>query len=294
VTVSNTPWRPGYPIDLRGESIARRDASGPYGDVEYHAGRIVARATGARVALQDDNIGPRTPDLRIDYDDGRIGIGEVVTVTDGHRAAESMAFANGGLDVFGGDLQWQWWVTAPASADRRRIRASLLPLLEEMEAANEQTSMLAPIDPATAGPGALKLLALGVTEVAANTRPGDRRGHVRWQPEGVGGARDLDLDCVHKWLGGLLEGPLARRKLDKLTDVSGDMERHLFVGVTWSAPWAVLRLLEMDVDALPSHAPTLPSGVSHLWIWGCEPSGRALAWWPARGWFDVARRWVTD
>jgi len=103
--------------------------------------------------LQDDNAEVRTPDLRIGYTDGRIGVGEVVTVTDQHRAAESRAFANGGLDLFGANLKWQWWVTAPATVDRRRVRASLLQVLEEMEAANERPPMLAPIDPAAAGPG---------------------------------------------------------------------------------------------------------------------------------------------
>lgn len=103
----------------------------------------------------------RTPDLRIGYTDGRIGVGEVVTVTDQHRAAESRAFANGGLDLFGANLKWQWWVTAPATVDRRRVRASLLQVLEEMEAANERPPMLAPIDPAAAGPGGVEVVGNG-------------------------------------------------------------------------------------------------------------------------------------
>ena len=103
--------------------------------------------------LQDDNAEARTPDLRIGYTDGQMGVGEVVTVTDQHRAAESRAFANGGLDLFGGNLNWQWWVTAPANVDRRRVRASLLQVLKDMEATNERPPMLAPIDSAAAGPG---------------------------------------------------------------------------------------------------------------------------------------------
>ena len=74
-------------------------------------------------------------------------------MTNPRRAAESRAFANGGLDLFGENLNWQWWVTAPANVDRRRVRASLLQVLEEMEATNERPPMLAPIDPAAAVPG---------------------------------------------------------------------------------------------------------------------------------------------
>jgi hypothetical protein len=295
VTLSSLPWQPGYPVDRRGEQIARRAASGPYGDTEYQAARIVARATGAHVVLQDDNAEARMPDLHIGYTDGRTGVGEVVTVTDQQRAAESRAFANGGLDLFGDNLSWQWWVTAPPNVDRRWVRAPLLQVLEEMEAANDRPPMLAPIDPAAASLGERKLLALGVTAVAANDRPAERRGHVRWQPEGVGGELDLDMDCFQDWLHRFLAEPLARAKTDKLTAVHGDIDRHLLVGVSWSAPWAVLRLLDQDVVALPAETPRLPIGLSHLWIWGCEsPASRALAWWPDRGWFDVARRWATE
>ena len=62
-TLGSMPWQHGYPIDLRGEPIAGRDATGPYGDVEYQAARILARSTGAQVVLQDDNAHVRTPDL---------------------------------------------------------------------------------------------------------------------------------------------------------------------------------------------------------------------------------------
>ncbi|MGL5827385.1 MAG: hypothetical protein ACRCYU_21640, partial [Nocardioides sp.] len=98
MSASETSWQPGYPLDIRGDAIRSRDRGGPYGDVEYGAGRIIARATGEQVFLQDDNRQQRTPDLRIAYADGRHGIGEVVTVTDENRAAESAAFTNGGLN----------------------------------------------------------------------------------------------------------------------------------------------------------------------------------------------------
>jgi len=248
------------------------------------------------VVLQDDNLRPRTPDLRIEYADGRRGVGEIVTVTDGQRAAESAAFADGGLDLQINALQWQWqwWVTAPASVDRRQLQASLIEVLAQMETDNERPLTLTPIDPATAGPGALKLLSLGVTEVAANSAPGERRGHVHWQPEGIGGELGLDLASVDRWLQGFLRGPLAAKKFVKLMALTDVSERHLFVGVSWSVPWAFIRLLELDVDALPPRPPCLPAGISHLWIWGCELPDRALARWPDRGWFDVARRWATD
>ncbi|QWZ07814.1 hypothetical protein KRR39_20880 [Nocardioides panacis] len=284
----------GFPVDLRGESIARRDHAGPYGDVEMKAARIIERATGAQVVLQDDNVGPPKPDLRLEYGDGRRGIGEVVTVTDPARAAETMAFAHGGLDIVDDNLRWQWWITAPARVDRRRLREVLVPVLADMEVAGERPPALGPINMATAGPGVLRLLDLGVTEVAANDRAGDQAGHVRWQPEGAGGTLEVDIEAFHVWLAAFLAKPLAQSKLNKLAGVPGEIERHLFVGVSWSAPWPVVRLLDREVDALPFREPALPESASHLWVWGCELPGRALAWWPECGWLDVQRHWLAD
>jgi hypothetical protein len=242
MTSGKMPEQPGCPIDLRGESIARRDAAGPYGDIEMKAARILERATEAQVVLQDDNIGPPKPDLRLNYGDGRIGICEVVTVTDPARAAETRAFADGGLDMVNDNLRWQWWITAPARVDRRRLREALVPVLVDMEAADERPPVLGPIDMASAGPGVLRLLELGITEVAANSRAGDRSGLVRWQPEGVGGKVEPDIEAFHEWLDDCLTKPLAQSKLNKLSGVPGEIERHLFVGVSWSAPWPVVRI----------------------------------------------------
>jgi len=287
-------WQPGYPVDLRGEVVARRAAQGAYGDVEYAGARILARATGERVVLQDDNGADRIPDIRIEHEDGRLGLGEVVSVVDEARAAELAAFRDGGLDLFSDDLRWQWWITAPATVRRAGLRQPLLGVLAEMEKLGERPPMLAPIDPATAGRGAQQLLQLGVTQVSANSEPGDRGGCVHWQPEGIGGHRDVDLEQFRGWLDGFLDGPMAKQKMGKLLVVQGHMDRHLLAGVSWSAPWPVVRLLDGDVGVLPVQDPHLPRGISHLWLWGCEMSDRALAWWPERGWFDVANRWVTS
>lgn len=223
-------WRPGYPVDCRGDLIAFRARSGPYGDVEFAAARIVARSTGARVTLADDSSRPRTPDLLIEYADGRIGVGEIVTVIDQHRAAEASDWVNGGLDLHGDKLAWEWWVTAPANVNRHRLRAPLLRILEEMEAADERPPMLVPIDANTAGPGGLKLLALGMTEATGNDQPGERRGVVDWQPEGIGGEPAPDVDGCQTWLDDFLNGALAQDKILKIIAEPGDHEGHLLVG----------------------------------------------------------------
>jgi hypothetical protein len=271
-------WRPGYPVDDRGEKLRLRDATGPYGDFEAKAARVVARATGERVVLQDDNRLPRTPDLRIDYADGQRGVGEIVTITDGQRAAMTAAFTNGGLNLQSERLRWQWFVTVKADAKRTILASRLVDVLAQMEVADERHSLLGPIDPVTAGPGAKKLYELGVAEVASNTVPADRRGQVVWQMEGIGGELKLDWEGFHSGLQSVLVSSLVCGKRDKLVAVAGALERHLFIGLSWSVPWALLRVLESDVDELPRRPPALPDGVSHLWLWGSELPGRALGW----------------
>jgi len=86
---------------------------------------------------------------------------------------------------------------------------------------------------------------------------------------------------------------LCLRKRDKLLRFHEVEARHLFVGVTWSVPWAVLRALEDDVDDRPPRPPVLPDGVTHLWLYGAELPSQCLAWWPDVGWFDPRQRWVT-
>ena len=133
-----------------------------------------------------------------------------------------------------------------------------------------------------------------MTEAAGNDQPGERRGVVHWQPEGIGGEPAPDVDGFQTWLDDFLNGTLAQDKILKIIAAPGDHEGHLLVGVSWSAPWAVIRLLQEDIDVLPVKAPGLPAEVGHLWIWVCQSSGRALAWTRERGWFDVARSWVTE
>lgn len=65
------------------------------------------------------------------------------------------------------------------------------------------------------------------------------------------------------------------------------------LGVSYSSPGEVFFALAIDERTLPSEAPALPAEITHLWL--MNPSGdRCIAWFPDRGWFDVARNWATD
>ncbi|MBM9506825.1 hypothetical protein [Actinacidiphila acididurans] len=55
-------WQPGYPIDLRTpEQRDKASTNHVSPDFEYQIGRVLARYTGVRVYLQDDNRAQKRP-----------------------------------------------------------------------------------------------------------------------------------------------------------------------------------------------------------------------------------------
>lgn len=292
-TVFDDPadWRPGYPLDLRGSELAHRDALGPYGDFEARAARVVARAIGQKVVLQDDNRYDGTPDLRIEFSDGSVGVCEVVTASDPQRAEQTVAFGKGDLTLHSDTLSWTWWLTLSPGADRRRVKQSIVSILQDMERSNEQYPTLGPPTAETAN--VTRLRQLGVTEVACNTAPQQRAGDIIGLVEGIGGPLELDWAGFDAWLSGFLAEPIIERKRHKLAAAVEARERHIFVGVSWSVAWSVHRVLEQGVSELPPRAPNLPEAVTHLWLLGAEVSERCLAWSAEHGWFDAARQWKT-
>jgi hypothetical protein len=62
--------------------MRRQQERSHLGDFEMAAARVVARLTGERVVLQDDNTRPGMPDLRIEFTDRSPAFVEVVTDID--------------------------------------------------------------------------------------------------------------------------------------------------------------------------------------------------------------------
>lgn len=63
-------------------------------------------------------------------------------------------------------------------------------------------------------------------------------------------------------------------------------ERHAFIWATVRSDMGVQAQLEQGFsNAFPLTAPTLPPGVSHVWVAGPFRQQGALAWFPARGWW---------
>jgi hypothetical protein len=67
------------------------------------------------------------------------------------------------------------------------------------------------------------------------------------------------------------------------------------VGLGPTVPWAALHVLDRDIPyELPPADPHLPEEITHLWLYGAGYSERCITWWPARGWIDAERNWMTE
>ena len=75
----------------------------------------------------------------------------------------------------------------------------------------------------------------------------------------------------------------------KLAAHSGAAERHAFLWATVATDFGVQAQLEPGFDhSFPVAAPSLPPGVSHVWVADWARRQGALAWCPDRGWWRTA------
>lgn len=79
--------------------------------------------------------------------------------------------------------------------------------------------------------------------------------------------------------------------LDEAPDVAEKLQRHeciarhAFIWTTIGTDFGVQSQLELGKSSLPREDPSLPSGITHLWLAGSFNSQGVLAWFPDRGWW---------
>ena len=83
----------------------------------------------------------------------------------------------------------------------------------------------------------------------------------------------------------LTDTPDVPRKLA----ASGHPERHAFIWATFTTPYEIASILDGEAEALPTEAPQLPDGVTHLWVGSWYASRRTLYWRPDHGWSEAYR-----
>jgi hypothetical protein len=289
----------GYPDDDRSDQQRSRDAASVVGDIEYLAGRVVARLTGEHVVIQDNGSSDSMPDIRIDYTDRPAGYVEVSMDIDRRYAAMSAAVAKQrdeqGYGFPAPGLGRVWWAWTSGSCRVGKLKRELPTLLAAMQTDGEVFEIRARHedllrDPS---PNVRRALALGIVGLASRLAGDGEHGAVKLVPQGIAGPVDVTWQVFLDWIKEVLASA-------KMADVrrkfaaSGAPERHVFLGASFTSPWGVFYALSDEHSSIPPLPPVLPEQVTHLWVIHAQLPERCLVWFPERGWLDAERHWVTD
>lgn len=96
-----------------------------------------------------------------------------------------------------------------------------------------------------------------------------------------------------EWINDLVTYKRFEDKCKKLRGVEAD-ERQLFVGTSYTTSWAGFIPLTFDCTSVPKVSPTLPDGITHVWIFNIQSPERCLIWSDEHGWRDAMRHWSTE
>jgi len=285
-------FQPGYPIDLRSDDMRMRDARSYEGDFEYMAARVVARLTGERVVIQDDNSVQGMADVRIEYADRPTAFVEIVSDVDPDYAQlNQLVFRDQQMAT--PSLGRIWYVTVSKSARLKSLKPALEPFLRRLEDADVFLEIVQP-DGSLARSSVEELRQLddlGVVQLCSRPPQPDEEPKILLYPQGVGGPAKQDWLALITWLAEYLSAP-GRADVRKKLEETGAVERHAFVGLPLGKEWSAFHSLHDQYGGLPDQPPVLPPEVTHVWVWA-QPFGRCIAWFPDRGWFDPRRHWAT-
>ena len=241
---------------------------------EVAARQIVSQALGVPVDRFEDGRSPSQIDAAIRYADGRIAALEIVADHEDEFNAQWSALQKIDHRVPVPGLQRSWLAHLARRAKVRDVTRYLPEIVAQLDEGRDVS--------------ADRLDRLGVTWLeplgADTTLPA---GHVYLFAEGWGGSAG-PADEVPSFV---------ERVLAEHDDVAsklaahGGAERHAFIWTTIGSDYAVQFALEDREQPLPTRAPRLPKGVTHVWVAGSFTSQGVLAWFPDSGWWRTPFVW---
>lgn len=259
----------------------------PRGEELWVGACVEAALPGVQAIVHDDGSRPSMYDLELRRDGAAFAAMEVTAAAD----AESIELWN---LINGSDARWieanilgGWMVTVRPKARARRLRNELPHLLRVLEKVAEGPERQAAED---------RLDELEV--VSANRHATEFQGsiYVTLQRDllRTGGAVPLTGDGVVAWFDEWVRQPDQRHNVEKLR-AAIHSERHLFVllpGFT-TAPFSASDVLMRSEGPLPQLAPSLPAGVTDLWLMSTWSEGDVFhfdgdGWRRSRKVFEVA------
>jgi hypothetical protein len=235
---------------------------------EQTACRIAERALGAVATPNDVRPHQAAVDAFLEYPDGRRAAFEVTRLaTDGGASNQLDHLLS--RDRYGWPLpgKWQWIVEIGDPRDLPRLRRvfdRIVLLCEEAEVTHPRLLSSAEVD------ADVRWLT-HASSVEMRGRPtvpavdGHRRRRALLIPPMRAAFEDESFSELEEALAAAFGRTLIQRHVAKLERTAAD-ERHLFIVIgVYDLPFSLFLALGFG-DNLPSGAPALPTGLTHLWL----------------------------
>lgn len=225
------------------------------------------------------------PDFRIDYVDGRVGVGEVTWHDDpAYRGMWNELLRREHLLELPADIG-QWSVHLQTGARVRQAYRRTPGLLERFAASQSDVPTigmtLQPTWPI--GPLADEARDIGIESFYRYSMASPALALM--QPVSTGGVLSDEPNIIVDWLEGVVRDRRYTDLTEKLRHIDAD-ELHIFVVTGSAARYDVDHLFRALDQALPTRDPDLPPWLTHAWVmsmWG-EPSRHFGRWERGRGW----------
>ncbi|HEU5242511.1 MAG TPA: hypothetical protein VFU25_10870 [Ornithinibacter sp.] len=254
---------------------------------EHTAAVLVEHATGATARAHDVGARQGVHDIDLAYPDGRTAALEVTTHA-GSGVRHAPALLGRDRTTWPNPGRWSWTVGIGNPRDIPRLRALYQRAITACEAHEVTTVGGLPDDVLARDPELRWVVStststvVGRPEASRNVRA---HGGVVVLPVHEAARADADLVGLPCAVTELLTVPHVARRAAKVAAVSRVDERHLFVGIgDGGLPAGLYLALARPVDAVPTDAPEVPEGLSHVWLTTAWSGAPLLGWVRGSGW----------
>lgn len=254
----------------------------PARDIERFAVSVVRAWLDDR-GMVEDTSARHDPDFRLSYEDGRIGWGEVGWHEDPElRAMWSLTFRKENhqqIDLPPGSGLWA--VSLVKGASIRGLYRELPGLIARL--VNQGQNRLEIVGNWPRSDLAETARCLGIEYIDKSRASPDAA--IFFMP-GSGGTVPTDPNVIVDWVSAVLADNDYADTTKKLLDREAD-ERHVFLMSGSRTDFGVDERLRRISEGVPSRPPTVPDGITHVWVvsqFGAAPAG---LWTRERGWLLI-------
>jgi hypothetical protein len=252
-------------------------------DEQWAAACLAQELRGADVRQHDDGSASGMYDLNV-YCGGQLVAAVEVTAAADSGAIELWKLVNdAGTRWIEPELDGGWTVSVRSSARAKKLKTELPRLLRRLESVGSREISRKERD-------------LEVRDLASNlgvarahqggtSFPGSIYVTIDLPADRVGGFVAPTGDALSAWVGEWMTRPDQAHNLDKLR-ASQALERHVFLILPGfaNAPFSVSDLLLRPDAPSPSIPPTLPTGITGVWVMSTWSSGHGHRWSRPTGW----------